>query len=152
MASGAFNPVYEVPAWVRESPELIGRGIELVMILKPVGTMSHLATCMLLTFSVQGIAWRGPDESLGMPCYAVKIVKESSQEAEIYEQLGRYDRASPNHTLPCDVIRYDCHRPILIMPCAEMFISQISKKWSMSQIVDCFRQIVEVGVFSPFQR
>ena len=34
MASGAFNPVYEVPAWVRESPELIGRGIELVMILQ----------------------------------------------------------------------------------------------------------------------
>ncbi|KAI0718440.1 hypothetical protein C8T65DRAFT_827656 [Cerioporus squamosus] len=89
-------------------------------------------------------AWRSPFEPHDVPHYVVKIVKESSQEAEIYDRLKQYDRASPNHTVPCDVIRTESRFPLLVMPCVSHYDEQIFSEWKITEVLDCFRQIVEV--------
>ncbi|RDX46417.1 hypothetical protein OH76DRAFT_1406924 [Lentinus brumalis] len=119
------NSLFTIPGWVSEHPELKARKIELEIVFKP-----H-------------IAWRSPFKPDDVPHYVVKIVKEFSQEAEIYDQLKQYSRASPNHTVPCDVIRNESQLPLLIMPCVSHYDDQIFSDWNITQVVDYFRQIVE---------
>ena len=76
----------------------------------------------------------------------MKLVPPESEEAEIYEQLHRLDPASPNHTLPCDVIRPDAEQPLLIMPCLEDIIDPYHLKWGVVSLLDFFRQVIEVSL------
>ncbi|RPD58325.1 hypothetical protein L226DRAFT_140090 [Lentinus tigrinus ALCF2SS1-7] len=78
------------------------------------------------------------------PQYAVKIIPPESKEAEIYEQLHRLDPASPNHTLPCDVIQSEAEEPFLIMPCLGLFYHDLERwNWGLSPLLDFFHQIIE---------
>ena len=76
----------------------------------------------------------------------MKLVPPKSEEAEIYEQLHRLDPASPNHTLPCDVIRSGAEQPFLIMPCLEDIIDPDHLKWGVVSLLDFFRQVIEVSL------
>ncbi|RPD65166.1 hypothetical protein L226DRAFT_250026 [Lentinus tigrinus ALCF2SS1-7] len=125
MESGSFDSLLEIPEWVRECPESKARGISLAMTLKP------------------DVVWSGAQGQDGVVPYTVKIVKETSEEADIYDQLRQNDRASPNHTLPCDVIRSSSHPAILVMPCAAPFRTQFFPDWTMGQVLDSLLQIVE---------
>ncbi|KAI0764695.1 hypothetical protein C8Q74DRAFT_1283429 [Fomes fomentarius] len=113
------------PRWLREHPAITDREILLEVPLKPF------------------CAWRTDQRpSAGKIPYAVKIVAPDSEEAEIYDLLHQYDPASPNHTLPCEVIRDD--RTILIMPCLEkILIDPKRRAWDLVPMLDFFRQVVE---------
>ena len=80
-----------------------------------------------------------------IPQYAIKVIPPECAEAEIYEELHRLDPASPNHTLPCEVVRSDTEQPILIMP----YLEKLTKKGSLPRgivsLLDAFHQIVEVS-------
>ncbi|RPD79429.1 hypothetical protein L226DRAFT_531238, partial [Lentinus tigrinus ALCF2SS1-7] len=89
------------------------------------------------------VAWRSPFEPPDVPPYVVKIVKESSQEVAIYELLQQCDRASPNHTVPCEVIYTDSRPPLLLMPCVGQYSLQFFPHWTTDQVADRFRQIAE---------
>ncbi|KAI0764697.1 hypothetical protein C8Q74DRAFT_1283433 [Fomes fomentarius] len=106
-----------------EHPSLTARGILLEVPLKP--------------FCV----WRSV-ESTGIPSYAVKIVEPDSGEAEIYDVLHQHNYASPNHTLPCEVVR-DEHA-FLIMPYLQKILLHPERKaWGFVSMLNFFRQVVE---------
>ena len=87
--------------------------------------------------------WRTDHRSI--PSYAVKVVPPECEEVEIYEQLHRLDPASPNHTLPCDIIRSDTEQPFLIMPCLEkIWEDQERWRWGPVPLLDFFHQVLEV--------
>lgn len=139
------------PRWLREHPAVTDREILLEVPLKPVSRESS-STCIGLHCmdgdddgcSTQLCAWRTDQRpSAGRVPYAVKIVAPDSEEADIYDLLHQRDPASPNHTLPCEVIRDD--RTILIMPCLEkILIDPKRRAWDLVPMLDFFRQIVEV--------
>ena len=81
-----------------------------------------------------------------IPQYVVKLVRPESEEAEIYEQLHGLDPASPNHTLPCDVVRSGAEQPFLIMPCLDDIINPDHLKWGIVTLLDFFRQVIEVSL------
>ncbi|KAI0696977.1 hypothetical protein C8T65DRAFT_29164 [Cerioporus squamosus] len=113
------------PDWLREHPELRSRGIKLEIPLKP--------------FCV----WR-TDIDQWTPPYAVKIVPPDSEEADIYEQLLRLNPASPNHTLPCDVIHAETDQSFLIMPCLEtVLLESARRQWELLSLLDFFYQVME---------
>ena len=80
-----------------------------------------------------------------IPQYAIKVVPPECEEAEIYEELHRLDPASPNHTLPCEVVRSDTEQPILIMPYLEKLTDMGSPPQEIVSVLDTFHQIVEVS-------
>ena len=80
-----------------------------------------------------------------IPQYAIKVVPPECEEAEIYEELHRLNPASPNHTLPCEVIPSDAEQPILIMPYLEKLIDMGSLPQGIVSLLDTFHQIVEVS-------
>ena len=83
---------------------------------------------------------------LSDPPYVVKLVPLESEEAEIYEQLHKLDPASPNHTLPCDVIRTDTEQPFLIMPCLEKIHQDLERRrWGVVPLLEYFHQVIEVS-------
>ena len=80
------------------------------------------------------------------PSYAVKLVPPESEEVDIYEELHQLDPASPNHTLPCDIIRSNTEQPSLIMPCLEKIWDDSERwRWGPVPLVDFFRQVIEVS-------
>ena len=88
--------------------------------------------------------WRTDHRSI--PPYAVKVVPPECEEVEIYEQLHRLDPASPNHTLPCDIIRLEVEQPFLIMPCLEKVWHDPDRlRWGLLPLLDFFRQVIEVS-------
>ena len=75
----------------------------------------------------------------------MKLVPPESEEVDIYEELHRLNPASPNHTLPCDIIRSDTEQPFLIMPCLEkIWEDQERWRWGPVPLLDFFRQVLEV--------
>ena len=86
------------------------------------------------------MAWRTGYDLPGHP-YVVKAVKADSSEADIYERLSQFPNASPNHTLPCKVIRSD--PPLLIMPAVSEFMLPFPQ-WTLVAILRCFDQVLEV--------
>ncbi|KAI0711683.1 hypothetical protein C8Q76DRAFT_769453 [Earliella scabrosa] len=111
------------PPWLQNHPELKARGINLVAPLKPL------------------CAWE-TDPFLDEPRYAVKIVPSGSQEADIYDQLHRLDPASPNHTLPCTIVRGEVR--FLIMPCLEHILARPDRlELGLSAMLRLFRQVLE---------
>ena len=86
------------------------------------------------------MAWRTGYDLPGHP-YVVKAVKADSSEADIYERLSQFPNASPNHTLPCKVIRSD--PPLLIMPAVSEFMLPFPQ-WTLVAILQCFDQ-VQIG-------
>ena len=94
--------------------------------------------------------WR---TNYGEPPYAVKVVPQQTEEAEIYEQLLRCDPSSPNHTLPCDVIRPEAEQPFLIMPCLEdIFLGPERSRWALLPLLDFFHQVIEVSRMYAYRR
>ena len=93
-------------------------------------------------FASQFCAWR-TDGFSRIPQYAVKIVDDTN-EADIYDQLHRLEPTSPNHTLPCDVIR-DEHK-VLIMPYLHCDVTVAPERRipHLSALLEFFRQVVEV--------
>ena len=51
------------------------------------------------------------------PLCVVKVVKEGSLEVRMYDLLRGNSNDPVNHSLPCEIIRYD--PPLLIMPTGE---------------------------------
>ncbi len=85
----------------------------------------------------------GTDNRFAVP-YAVKIVKQGTEEAEIYDLLHRLDPASPNHTLPCDVIRGE--HTFLVMPLLqEIMFGYDRSNWDLARLLQFFRQVIEVS-------
>ena len=80
-----------------------------------------------------------------IPQYAIKVIPPECAEAEIYEELHRLDPASPNHTLPCEVVRSDTEQPILIMPYLEKLMNMGRLPQGISSLLNTFHQIVEVS-------
>ncbi|KAI0076781.1 hypothetical protein K474DRAFT_1597253 [Panus rudis PR-1116 ss-1] len=113
------------PRWLREHPVLVAKGIQLVTPLKP--------------FCVWGTGLRVP-----VP-YAVKIIKPDSPEADIYDLLHQLNPASPNHTLPCDVIRHGSKQAILLMPFLEQDIVDAvhGKEENLMTLLGLFLQVIE---------
>ena len=73
------------------------------------------------------------------------LVPPESEEVDIYEELHQLDPASPNHTLPCDVIRSETKQPFLIMPCLEkIWEDQERWRWGPVPLLDFFHQVLEV--------
>ncbi|KAI0737959.1 hypothetical protein C8Q80DRAFT_1275989 [Daedaleopsis nitida] len=115
------------PVWLENHPELIRRNIVLEVPLKPF------------------CAWR-TSFMKEIPQYAVKLItSDGPQEADIYDILHTLDTASPNHTLPCDVIRptTDTEEPFLIMPWLEDIIFYDRSKWGIRPLLKIFRQVIE---------
>ncbi|KAI0711749.1 hypothetical protein C8Q76DRAFT_65274 [Earliella scabrosa] len=119
MDMGPFSP----PQWLRNHSELRSRNIVLTTFLSPF------------------CAWR-TDGFSRIPQYAVKIVDDTI-EADIYDQLHRLEPTSPNHTLPCHVIR-DEHQT-LIMPCLDdaTALDSVFRAPDLSSLLGFFRQVVE---------
>ena len=139
-----------VPTMVSEHPELKARGIVPEITLKPVGPSAYpQLQDAELTLAFQHIAWRTLYKPGGIPPYVVKIVKEGSEEADIYTRFLRYDRASPNHSVPCDVVRTESQRSLLVMPSIGGFKEQAFSRWTVSQLLDCLHQLVEVCYHEP---
>ncbi|RPD72941.1 hypothetical protein L226DRAFT_141782 [Lentinus tigrinus ALCF2SS1-7] len=123
---GHCETILSPPEWLNGHPELRGRGIELVLALKPY------------------CAWRTDHDDSSTPNYAVKLVPPQCEEVEIYEQLHRLNPASPNHTLPCDVICSGTEKPFLIMPCLIKVLDQAECwDWELLPMLDFFRQVLE---------
>ncbi|RPD72866.1 hypothetical protein L226DRAFT_614447, partial [Lentinus tigrinus ALCF2SS1-7] len=113
------------PEWLNKHPELRSRGTELAAPLKPF------------------CAWRTYRDPCS-PDYAVKVVPLGCEEVEIYEQLHRLSPASPNHTLPCDVISSGTQQPFLIMPFVDKILNYADNtKWDLLLMLDTFRQVLE---------
>ncbi|KAI0745883.1 hypothetical protein C8Q76DRAFT_665209 [Earliella scabrosa] len=128
----------KVPEWILDHPELKARGIILDHPVKPVSSLfvSPVASLSIL----QDVAWRTGYDDPGRP-YVIKTVKSSSPEADIYEKLLRFSSASPNHTLPCKVIR--SHPPLLIMPALSEFTVLPFHEWSFGALLRGFDQVLE---------
>ena len=137
---------FAIPDWVKEHPVIKSRGIELEIVYKPVGPFLNPQSFAAdkSQYTSQHVVWRSPFEPDDVPPYVVKIVKESSEEVEIYARLQQFDRASPNHTVPCEVIQTDTQRPLLIMPCMRQYGDQFFARWTITRVLDHFHQIVEV--------
>ncbi|KAI0737957.1 hypothetical protein C8Q80DRAFT_1275987 [Daedaleopsis nitida] len=115
------------PEWLENHSELIHRNIALEVPLKPF--------CVWRTSFLKEI-----------PQYAVKLItSDGPQEADIYDILNTLDTTSPNHSLPCDVIRptTDTEEPFLIMPWLEDIIFYDRSKWGIRPLLEIFRQVIE---------
>lgn len=78
------------------------------------------------------------------PHHAVKIVKNGTAEADIYEHLLHRIGDPANHTLPCAVIRSE--PPIIIMP----FVKDATVRVLEFEVLfDCIYQIIQVSVHCP---
>ena len=144
MDMGPFAP----PQWLRNHSELRSRNIVLTTFLSPVRyiMIAYLTMCLNnhKPLASQFCAW-STDGFSRIPQYAVKIVDDTN-EADIYDQLHRLEPTSPNHTLPCDVIR-DEHQ-ILIMPCLDDAVTALDSVFDapdLSSLLGFFRQVVEVS-------
>ena len=82
------------------------------------------------------------DGRFGDP-YVVKVVAPGTEEAEIYDYLHQLDPASPNHTLPCDVIRGE--HTLLIMPSLSKVYCAYDLRSGTKVMLDHFRQVLEVS-------
>ncbi|RPD58314.1 hypothetical protein L226DRAFT_561547 [Lentinus tigrinus ALCF2SS1-7] len=123
--SAHYGSTFGPPKWLNEHPELRSRGIELAAPLKPF------------------CAWK-THCSPWSPNYVVKVVPPGCEEVEIYEQLHRLSPASPNHTLPCDVISSGTQQPFLIMPFVDKILDYAdNSKWDLILMLDTFRQVLE---------
>ncbi|RPD58312.1 hypothetical protein L227DRAFT_602095 [Lentinus tigrinus ALCF2SS1-6] len=123
--SAHYGSTFIPPKWLNEHPELRNRGIELAAPLKPF------------------CAWR-TNRDPSLQDYAVKVVPPGCEEVEIYEQLLCLSPASPNHTLPCDVICSGTQQPFLIMPFLDKVVHCASDyKWNLLLMLDSFRQVIE---------
>ncbi|KAI0737955.1 hypothetical protein C8Q80DRAFT_1114475 [Daedaleopsis nitida] len=116
------------PDWLQHHPEIRARNIVLDVLLKPY--------CVWRTDARQQISQ-----------YAVKIIpRDGRQEADIYDHLHQLNPASPNHTLPCDVIHNgrEGEDPFLIMPCLEKILfGPERRKWGLRPLLNFFQQVVE---------
>ncbi|KAL1950782.1 hypothetical protein VTO73DRAFT_5906 [Trametes versicolor] len=72
----------------------------------------------------------------------VKIFEPGNQEAAIYRRLQR-DPCRRNHTMPCEIIECEGLKTILIMPSAHNTYTARLSGWTLSGILDVFRQVVE---------
>ncbi len=136
------------PHWLREHSAVTSRGIMLEVLLKPVSWQVFLLNPSPVTdpCSLQYCVWR-TDQRIFMnkKPWAIKIVEPGSKETEIYDILHALDPASPNHTLPCEVIRHD-ERAFLIMPCLQpILLGSKRRSWGLRPVLDFFRQVVEVS-------
>lgn len=77
--------------------------------------------------------------------HVVKITDPTSQEADIYDQLLRHAPASPNHTLPCQIIRSDVKSPVILMPYLQVLACSPLVDRDTATILDIFSQILEVS-------
>ena len=81
----------------------------------------------------------------GATHYAVKILDTESEEADICNKLLKLSSASPNHTLPCDIILSQPNPPIIIMPLMVDLLSCDFDLWDDSTLLRYFHQILEVS-------
>ncbi|RDX53692.1 hypothetical protein OH76DRAFT_1479484 [Lentinus brumalis] len=114
----SFNP----PAWLANHAEVTARDMHLVYALKP-----------------------GQVYCTSPKRFAVKITDASSEEASIYDKLLRLGPASPNHVLPCTVVRSDTQQPFIIMPCLTDLTNAGLWKWNLMSCARSFRQMVEAA-------
>ncbi|RPD66775.1 hypothetical protein L226DRAFT_549535 [Lentinus tigrinus ALCF2SS1-7] len=116
-----FRASFYPPPWLASHAEVVARDIHLVYAIKP-GQV----------YSTQ------PDR------FVVKIITDAaSEEASIYDKLHGLGLASPNHILPCTIVRHDVQRPFIIMPCLTDLMAADQWKWDLQFLVHTFRQMVE---------
>ncbi|RPD65162.1 hypothetical protein L226DRAFT_558004 [Lentinus tigrinus ALCF2SS1-7] len=128
MSVKPIDPRKAIPKWVLEYSELQRRGISLEIVLKP------------------PYVWRTPLGPYHGHPHTAKVVKSSSREADIYENLRSHAGAPANHTLPCDVLRSATEPSLLVMPCVKEFLTLWFESWTLIQLLDIFRQLSEVGL------
>ncbi|KAI0737954.1 hypothetical protein C8Q80DRAFT_287537 [Daedaleopsis nitida] len=118
------------PEWLETHPEITRRNIVLEAPLKPFcvwRTNFHLPTVQ----------------------YAVKVIPpDGQQEVDIYEMLHKLYPASPNHTLPCDIIRphrgtVGTEEPFLIMPCLDKLPIMEHRTLTTRRFLNICQQVVE---------
>ena len=67
------------------------------------------------------------------------------EEVVIYEQLHQLDPASPNHTLPCDIIRLEALLDHAVTVSFEKVWHYPDRlRWGLLPFLDFFRQVIEV--------
>ncbi|KAI0746346.1 hypothetical protein C8Q80DRAFT_767529 [Daedaleopsis nitida] len=127
MQKRTFDELMRPPQWLIDHPALRDREIDFN---KPFGILK-----LGKAFSTGH--FRAPN-------HGVKMIKPASQEADIYDKLLRYDPRSPNHTLPCEVIRSDTETPFIIMPLLrDLTLACLSQRWDLPTLVHHFLQILE---------
>ncbi|KAI0685407.1 hypothetical protein BC835DRAFT_1290294 [Cytidiella melzeri] len=114
----------QFPQWLETHPELLSRNIN----IHPQGIQSH--------FNV----WTSnPFEPVK---HVVKYVESDSSEAAIIELL-QLDLASPNHVIPCEVIRSSDNSPcLLLMPFIGLSYHG-NDSGTYSELIDSFYQVAE---------
>ncbi|KAI0764781.1 hypothetical protein C8Q74DRAFT_1205007 [Fomes fomentarius] len=116
-----FKELLKPPTWLINHPVLKAQNMELtppVPVFKPFN----------------------PDALID---HVVKITDPTSQEADIYDQLLRHAPASPNHTLPCQIIRSDVKSPVILMPYLQVLACSPLVDRDTATILDIFSQILE---------
>ena len=79
------------------------------------------------------------------PRRVVKVVRQGSEEAVIYQRLQREPLVASDHILPCEIIGLgDEVEPLLIFPFIEDSTCGESKKWPLSRLLQLVHQILEV--------
>ncbi|KAI0746351.1 hypothetical protein C8Q80DRAFT_1235064 [Daedaleopsis nitida] len=121
-----FHELIQPPQWLIDHPALKTRNIDL---------SEHVGPLKL------GCAFY--TAHLDCPNYAIKITEPNSEEADIYDKLMSHPMGPPNHTLPCNVIRSDTEKPILIMPFLRDLMSVGQWQWSLGTLLRQFSQILE---------
>ncbi|KAI0716410.1 hypothetical protein C8Q76DRAFT_724134 [Earliella scabrosa] len=123
-----FRKLLTPPPWLISREELKARNIDLrppVNVMKP------------------GFVYRPDPRRGGMWRYVVKITEPSTEEVQIYEKLHQRSLASPNHTLPCQIIRPLDNPPFIIMPLLHELIFLGTWKWDLRTLLHHFSQILE---------
>ncbi|KAI0746319.1 hypothetical protein C8Q80DRAFT_766263 [Daedaleopsis nitida] len=88
-----------------------------------------MLTCLL------ALCFSGTYQNVHIPRQVVKILDSDGNEAAIYVHLHRLNPASPNYTIPCDVIHKD--QPVHIMPwISSVSLVSYSNCWEVSHVVD----------------
>ena len=69
----------------------------------------------------------------------LKLVRPGTDEVDVYERLLRGGHASPNHTIPCEII-HDDERPFLIMP----WLESTDFFYRLRDMLDYLHHVIEV--------